>query len=53
MRTTNWNLMMQKNSWVIQMIIAHQSFHIINIFKMRSKNKVALAVELSIVSVVL
>ena len=50
MHTINWNLMMQKDSRVIQMIIAHQRFLIINIIilKMRSKNKVALAVELSI-----
>ena len=49
MRTTNLNLMMRKGSRVVQMIIAHKSFHIIYIFKkMRSKNKVALAVELSI-----
>ena len=33
MRTTNLNLMMQKGSRVVQMIIAHKSFHIIYIFK--------------------
>ena len=32
MHTTNWNLMMLMDSRVIQMIIAHQSFHIINIY---------------------
>ena len=49
MRTINLNLMMQKGSRVVQMIIAHKSFHIFYIFiKMRAKNKVALAVELSI-----
>ena len=33
MRTINLNLMMQKGSRVVQMIIAHKSFHIIYIFK--------------------
>ena len=33
MRTTNLNLMMQKGSRVVQMIIAHTRFHIIYIFK--------------------
>ena len=39
MRTFNLDLIMQKNSRVIQMIIAHKSVHI---------NKAALAVEPSI-----
>ena len=39
MLTINFDLIMQKGSRVVQMIIAH---------KMRAKNKVALAVELSI-----
>ena len=33
MRTTNLNLMMQKGSRVVKMIIAHKMFHIIYIFK--------------------
>ena len=33
MRTINLDLMMQKGSQVVQMIIAHKGFHIINIFK--------------------
>ena len=33
MRTTNLNLMMQKGNRVVQMIIAHKSFHINYIFK--------------------
>ena len=33
MHTTDLNLMMQKGSRVVQMIIAHKSFHIIYIFK--------------------
>ena len=33
MRMTNLNLMMQKGSRVVQMIIAHKSFHVIYIFK--------------------
>ena len=41
MRTINLDLIMQKGSRVVQMIIAHKSFHIIFIL-------VALAVELSI-----
>ena len=32
MRTTNLNLMMQKGSRVVQMIIAHKSFHFFYIF---------------------
>ena len=48
MRTINLNLMTQRGSRVVQMIIAHKSFHIIYIFKNESKSKVALAVELSI-----
>ena len=49
-RTINLNLMIQKGSRVIQMIIAHKSFfYIFYIFKRRDqKNKVALSVELSI-----
>ena len=38
MRTTNLNLMMQKGSRVVQMIIAHKSFHIIYIFKRLEQN---------------
>ena len=37
MRTTNLNLKMQKGSRVVQMIIAHKSFHIIYIFKRRDQ----------------
>ena len=49
MHTANLNLMMQKSSQVVKMIIAHKSFHIIYIFKRLDKKiKVALAVELSI-----
>ena len=33
MRSTNLNLIMQKGSRVVQMIIAHKSFHIIYTFK--------------------
>ena len=44
MRTTNLNLMMQKGSWVVQQKFSYY----LHILKMRSKNKVALAVELSI-----
>ena len=32
MRTTNLNLIMQKGSRAVQMIIAHKSFHIIYIY---------------------
>ena len=40
MRTANLNLMMQKSSQVVKMIIAHKSFHIIYIFKrLDKKNK--------------
>ena len=45
MRTTNLDLIIQKGSWVIQMIIAHKMLHF---KKMRAKIKFALAVELSI-----
>ena len=38
MRTTNLNWMMQKGSLVVQMIIAHKSFHIIYIFKRLDQN---------------
>ena len=33
MRSTNLNLMMQKGSRVVQVIIAHKSFHINYMFK--------------------
>ena len=49
-RTTNLNLMMQKGSRVVQMIIAHKSFIYFTYLKDEIKNKVALAVELSICS---
>ena len=44
MRTTNFELMIQKGSRVVQMIITHKRFHIIYIVK----RCVALAVELGI-----
>ena len=45
------NLVMQKGSRVVQMIIAHKSsLYYFHILKMRSKHKVALAVELSILA---
>ena len=48
MRTTNLNLMMQKGSWVVQMIIAHKSVILFAYLKGEIKIKVALAVELNI-----
>ena len=53
MRTINLNLIMQKGSRVVQMIIAHKSFHIFTSLKDESKNKVALAVALNILSILL
>ena len=38
MRTINLNLMMQKGSPVVQMIIAQKSFHMIYIFKRLEQN---------------
>ena len=39
MRTRHLNLIMQKGSRVVQMIIAHKRFHIIYIFKIREQKK--------------
>ena len=50
-RTINLNLITQKGGRVVQMIIAHKRFHIIYILKkMKAKNEIALALELSIVT---
>ena len=38
MRTTNLNFIMQKGSCVVQMIIAHKSFHIVYISKRCDQN---------------
>ena len=43
MRTTNLNLMMQKGSRVVQMIIAHKSLHIIYLFGVASDSQLPLA----------
>ena len=49
MSTINSELIIQKGSRVVQMIIAHKNFQIfLQISKMRAKNKVVLAVELGI-----
>ena len=48
MRTKNLNLIMQKVSRVVHMMITHTNFHIFSYLKDEIKNKVALAVELSI-----
>ena len=48
MRTINLDLIMQKASRVVQMIIAHKSFIFFTYLINESKNKVALAVELII-----
>ena len=47
-----WDLVVQKDSRVALMIIEHKCFHIIHIdrFKNERKNKVASAVELSIIA---
>ena len=53
MRTIHLNLMMQKVCRVVQMIIKHKGFHIMCIFKKIDKKKVALAVELSIIMIII
>ena len=48
MCTISLNLMMQKGSRVIQMIVVHIFLILFTYLKGESKNKVAMAVELSI-----
>ena len=48
MSTINLDLLMHKGSRAIQMINAHKGFMLFTYLKDESKNKVALAMELSI-----
>ena len=48
MRTMNLDLIMQKGSRVVHMIIAQKLFRLFTDLKVESQNKVALAEELSI-----